>query len=94
MRPLLTAALLLAALPVHATDLTGTVLAHDTGRQTLTLTDKTVWDLRNATLPTEGLTPGMQVTIGYLSEGEDGIEKVVSVAPALAGGTAAGRTGG
>ncbi|WP_135501921.1 hypothetical protein [Roseovarius aestuariivivens] len=80
MRTLIAAALLVAATPSFAREFTtGTIAALDLTKQTVTLTDKTVYDLRNGALFPETLTVGDRVTVNYVSEGEDGIEKVVAL---------------
>lgn len=80
MRTLIAAALFVAATPAFAMEATtGTIANFDMVKKTVTLTDKTVYDLRTVTLLPEGLTVGDRVTVDFVSEGEDGIEKVVSL---------------
>ena len=79
MRTLIAAALILAALPATAKETSGTVLTFDKAKNIVVLTDKTVWDLRDATTVPADLAAGEKVRIEYVSEGEDCIERTVAL---------------
>ena len=83
MRILLASALLAAATPALADEVTGKVLAYDRVSGIIVLDDKTVFSLGDlGATPVEGLVSGDEVTIVYQSAGEDGFTKIDSIVKA------------
>lgn len=72
-------ALLASATPLLADETTGEILAYDRLAKVLVLTDKTVWQLDDATELSADLVAGDSVRIVFTGGGESGIGPVASV---------------
>ena len=79
MRTLLSAALLLAAAPAFADEVTGTILAYDRVAGVIVLDDKTIWSLELMDTVPVGLMAGDTVDIAFETAGEDGMTKIDSI---------------
>jgi hypothetical protein len=76
----LTALLLFAlATPALADETSGEILAYDRVAKVIVLTDKTVYQLSDATEVSEDLVAGDTVNIVYVGGGDAGIGAVTSV---------------
>ena len=73
MRPLLH-----AALPVHADEVTGEILAYNHLANVIVFTDRTVWELGVLLVPGD-LTADDVVTLNFNSAGDSGIGKANSL---------------
>lgn len=79
MRTLFAAALILAAAPALADDTTGSILAFDRVGGIIVLNDKTVWSLETYSGPALDLMAGDTVKIDFITAGDNGVGKIVSV---------------
>lgn len=79
MRTLFTAALLLAAAPAIADEVSGTILAYDRVAGVIVMDDKTVWSMELIETAPEGLVAGDTVKIMFETAGEDGMTKIDSI---------------
>ena len=78
MRAILAAALL-AASPALADSTTGTIAAFDRAADVIVMEDKTIWRLGGDTLIPADLEAGDVVTIEFVSSGDSGWGKIVSL---------------
>jgi hypothetical protein len=67
------------ATPVLADETTGEILAFDRVARVIVLTDNTVWQLGEATMTSDDLGAGDEVTIVFTSAGDSGVGSISSV---------------
>ncbi|TMM51166.1 hypothetical protein [Sulfitobacter sabulilitoris] len=79
MRRFVIPALMLAATPVFADEVSGTILAFDRVDHILVMEDKTVLTVPNPEVIPEGLMAGDTIKVEFQSDGDNGVVKVNSI---------------
>ncbi|SEA08512.1 hypothetical protein [Rubrimonas cliftonensis] len=83
MRALILSALCLSSLAgaALADQTSGQIATYDQARRVIVLTDRTVWPLAAQTEVSTELAAGKRVVITFLSDGDNGLGRVLSVIP-------------